>query len=273
MDLLRAAALGIVQGLTEFLPISSSGHLILVRAAFEWPDNGLAFDVGLHLGTMLALLIYFWRDWYEMGTAGLQDLVRHRLQLRDYRPESRLLLLIVLGSVPTAIVGLLFNDWFEANVRQAWLVALTLAVAGTIMLIADRSTRGTRGMDDIGLNDALLIGLAQACALVPGVSRSGATMTMALFRDFGRSDAARFAFLLGTPAFVGAGLLEAADLRSAVDGDVLELVIGFGTSFGVGLAVIHYLLRYLRTRTLVPFVVYRYGAAALTLIIAAVRVA
>ncbi len=273
MDLLRAAVLGVVQGLTEFLPVSSSGHLILVRAAFKWPDPGLAFDVGLHMGTMLALLLYFWRDWYTMGVAGLRDLSRHRLRVREYTPESRLLWLIALGSVPTAVIGLLFNDWFETNVREAWLVALTLAVVGTIMLVADRSTRGTRRILDVGLADALLIGLAQACALVPGVSRSGATMTMALFRDFGRSDAARFAFLLGTPAFVGAGILEAADLRSAMDGDFLELAVGFGTSLAVGVAVIHYLLRWLRTRTLVPFVVYRYGAAALTLLIAAARVA
>lgn len=273
MDLLRAAVLGIIQGLTEFLPVSSSGHLILVPALFKWPDQGLAFDVGLHLGTLVALLLYFWRDWWVMATCGLRDLGQHSLRFRKYQPESQLLWLIVLGSVPTAIVGLLFNDWFEANVRQAWLVALTLAVVATIMLIADRTTSDSRTVRDIGIRDAVFIGVAQACALVPGVSRSGATISMALFRDFRRNDAARFAFLLGTPAFVGAALFKAADLRSEMDGDFAQLAVGFLASAFVGLAVIHFLLRYLQTRNLVPFVMYRYGAAILTLVIAAARVA
>ncbi|MCK9519996.1 MAG: undecaprenyl-diphosphatase UppP [Dehalococcoidia bacterium] len=273
MDLLRAVVLGIIQGLTEFLPISSSGHLILVPALFKWPDQGLAFDVGLHLGTLVALLLYFWRDWWVMATTGLRDLGQHSLRFRKYQPESQLLWLIALGSVPTAIVGLLFDDWFEANVRQAWLVAVALAIVGTIMLVADRKTGDCRTVKDIGMRDAVFIGLAQACALVPGVSRSGATISMALFRDFRRSDAARFAFLLGTPAFVGAALFKSAEMRSDMDGGVTELAVGFLVSALVGLAVIHFLLRYLQTRNLVPFVAYRYGAAILTLVIAAVRVA
>lgn len=273
MDLLRAAILGIVQGLTEFLPVSSSGHLILIPALFNWPDQGLAFDVGLHLGTLVALLLYFWRDWWVMGTSALRDLGQHTFHFPRYRPESQLLWLIALGSIPTAIVGLLLNDWFEENVRQAWLVAIMLAVVATIMLVADRTTRECRTIRDIGVRDALLIGIVQACALVPGVSRSGATISTALFRDFTRNDAARFAFLLGTPAFVGAAILKANDLRSESGSELGELAVGFVASAIVGLVVIHFLLRYLRRRNLIPFVVYRYGAAALTLIIAAARVA
>jgi undecaprenyl-diphosphatase len=276
MDLLRAAILGIVQGLTEFLPVSSSGHLILVPALFRWPDQGLAFDVGLHVGTLLALLVYFWRDWLRMFASGLGDLRRHQLHMGAYQPESRLLWLIALGSVPAAVVGLFFNHWIEDNVRQAWLVAITLAGMGTAMLIADRLGRKERQMEGVagvGVVDALLIGVAQACALIPGVSRSGATMTMALGRGFRRDDAARFAFLLGTPAFVGAAALKARDLSGQSGREFAELGIGFTLSAVVGFAAIHLLLRYLRTRSLVPFVTYRYGVAVITLVIAGLRVA
>lgn len=272
-DLLRAAVLGTVQGITEFLPISSSGHLILVPALFRWPDQGLAFDVGLHLGTLLALLIYFWRDWQKMVTSGLADFWCHQFHMRSYRPESRLIWLLALGSVPAAVVGFLLNNWIEENVRQAWLVAVMLAIVATILLLADRLGRRTRTVGDIGVFDAVLVGCAQACALIPGVSRSGATMSMALFRDFSRNDAARFAFLLGTPAFVGAALLKAKDLSGDAAHEFDQMAVGFVFSAIVGLAAIHLLLRYLRTRSLVPFVLYRYGVAVITLVIAGIRVA
>lgn len=273
MHFVRAAVLGVVQGLTEFLPVSSSGHLILVPALFDWPDQGLSFDVGLHLGTLLALLVYFWHEWLAMARHGLADLRDHRLNFVSHSPESRLLWLIALGSVPAAIVGLLFNSWIEDNVRQPWLVAVMLALVATLMLLADRATRERRVLAGLRVPDAILIGVGQACALIPGVSRSGATITTALFRDFRRDDAARFAFLLGTPAFVGAALLKAKDLASESSHQYGELFVGLLCSAIVGFAVIHLLLRYLRTRSLVPFVAYRYGAAAVTLIIAAARVA
>ena len=273
MDLLRAAVLGIVQGLTEFLPVSSSGHLILVPALFRWPDQGLSFDVGLHLGTLLALLVYFWRDWVTMAAAGVVDLRAHGLRMRHYRPESRLLWLLALGSVPAAVAGLLFNHWIEDNVRQPWLVAITLAGVATVMLVAERRSRLMRRLDDVNVLDAVIVGAAQACALIPGVSRSGATMTAGLFRNLSRNDAARFAFLLGTPAFVGAALLKSNDLAGGSGREFDQLAIGFACSAVVGFLAIHLLLRYLRTRSLVPFVYYRYGVAALTLLIAAIRVA
>ena len=269
-DLLRAIILGIVQGLTEFLPISSSGHLILIPRLFGWEDQGLAFDVGLHVGTMLALLAYFWRDWWRMGISTLGDMGRERVNVRAYRPDSRLLLLIVLGSVPAGVVGLLFSDWIEEHVRQAWLVAVMLAVAGTVMLIADRFSERMRHMHSLGVRDAVLIGLAQATALIPGVSRSGATMSMALFLHLRRDDAARFAFLLGTPAFVGAALLKLGDLSGQSGNEWGQLAVGLATSAVVGFLVIHYLLRFLRTRTLLTFVVYRYAVAAITLVVLAV---
>lgn len=273
MHLVRAAILGIVQGLTEFLPISSSGHLILIPALFEWPDQGLSFDVGLHLGTLLALLVYFWREWLSMARHTLADLRVHHLEFSSHSPQSKLLWLIALGSIPAAIVGVLFNSWIEDNVRQAWLVALMLALVATIMLVADRWGGRWRRLGSLNVPDAILIGAGQACALIPGVSRSGATITTGLFRDFTRDDAARFAFLLGTPAFVGAALLKAKDLSGETTHQFGELAIGFACSAIVGFAVIHLLLRYLRRNSLIPFVAYRYGVAVLTLVIAAARVA
>ena len=273
MDYFRAAILGIVQGLAEFLPISSSGHLILVPALFNWPDQGLAFDVGLHMGTLLALLVYFWRDWWQMGRASLADIRVHSLHFREHSQRSQLLWLIVIGSVPTAIVGLLFDDWIEDNLRQPWLVAIALAGVGTVMLIADRRSKCERTLESLSVVDVVLIGVAQSAALFPGVSRSGATITMGLFRDFTRGAAARFAFLLGTPAFVGAAVLKSSELSSLSNHEVLELLIGFAFSGAVGFLVIHYLMRFLRTRTLMPFVIYRFMAAALTLIIGAIRTA
>ncbi len=273
MDYLRAAILGIVQGLSEFLPISSSGHLILVPALFKWPDQGLAFDVGLHVGTLCALLLYFWSDWWRMARSVVTDLTREGPRFKAYGADSRLFALIALGSVPAAIVGLLFNDWIEENLRQPWLVAIALAIVALVMLAADRRSRCSRTIAGITLVDAVVIGLAQATALFPGVSRSGATICAGLFRDFTRDSAARFAFLLGTPAFVGAALLKSKDIENLSGHQTNELLIGFVCSAIVGFLVIHLLLRFLRNRTLLPFVVYRLIVAALTLIIGAVRVA
>lgn len=269
MDLFRAAILGIIQGLSEFLPISSSGHLILVRALFQWPDQGLSFDVGLHIGTLLAVLAYFWRDWLSMFASGLVDLRDHKLRMNAYRPESRLLWLLALGSLPAAVIGLPLDKWFEENVRQAWMVALMLAAVATVMVVAEKRGSRDRTLSGIGVKDAIIIGLAQACALVPGVSRSGATMSAGLFRDLSRNDAARFAFLLGTPAFVGAAAVKSKDIA---DGPMSEFFIGFVCAAVVGFLAIHLLLRYLRTRSLLPFIVYRYALAALTIVIAAVRI-
>jgi len=273
MDFLRAAILGIVQGLAEFLPISSSGHLILVPALFGWEDQGLAFDVGLHVGTLVVLLVYFWRDWARMFGKGLRDFARHRFAFREHEQESRLLWLIAFGSIPAGVVGLLFDDWIEANVRQPWVVAIMLAVFGLVMLYADRRTRNHRTMEGIGLADAAFIGAAQALALIPGVSRSGATLCAGLFRDIRRDDAARFAFLLGTPAFVGAAALTARDLSGLSGHEYAELATGLVLSAAVGFAVIHLLLRYLRTQTLAPFVIYRFAVAAMTLVIGGIRMA
>jgi undecaprenyl-diphosphatase len=273
VDVVRAIVLGIVQGLTEFLPISSSGHLILVPALFGWEDQGLAFDVGLHGGTLLAVLAYFWRDWYLMFRSGVVDLVRHGAHVSAWRTDTRLLWLIAIGSIPAAMVGFLFEDWIAVNVRQPWLVAIMLAAMGTVMLIADRLAANRRLMASIGLTDAVLIGVAQAVALIPGVSRSGATVTVALARGIRREDAVRYAFLLGTPAFVGALIIKSNELAAFSGSEARDMLIGFTTSAVVGFAAIHFLLRWVRTRSLLVFVLYRYAVAIVTLGITAIRAA
>jgi len=273
VDLVRAVVLGIVQGLTEFLPVSSSGHLVLIPALFGWDDQGLAFDVGLHGGTLLALLAYFWRDWYVMFRTGLADLARHGARVSYWRTDTRLLWLLALGSLPAGVVGLLFNDWIEAHVRQPWLVAIMLALMGTVMLLADRLAANRRPIATVGMTDALIIGVGQALALVPGVSRSGATVTAGLARGLRREDAVRFAFLLGTPAFVGALLLKSADLAALSGTEARDMLVGFATSAIVGFVAIHFLLRWVRTRSLLVFVLYRYAVAMLALAIGAYRIA
>jgi undecaprenyl-diphosphatase len=188
-----------------------------------------------------------------------------------YTVDGRLLWLIALGSIPAAIVGVLFNSWFEDNVRQAWLVAITMSSVALVLLAGEWYARHRRTLADLNAVDAAIIGTAQAIALVPGVSRSGATITGGLFRELRREDAARFAFLLGTPAFIGAALLKARDLSGESGHEWTLLAIGFVCSAVVGFAVIHFLLRYLRTRTLLVFVFYRFAVAALVLIVYAIR--
>jgi undecaprenyl-diphosphatase len=270
-DLLRAIVLGIVQGLTEFIPVSSSGHLILVPALFKWPDQGLAFDAGLHAGTLAALLLYFYRDWLRMLLAFLRDASRERMRIARYSPDARFLLLLAAGTIPAAVIGLLFDDWIGENVREPWIVALTLAGAGIVMLAADRTARRNRQLESVNFRDTMIVGAAQAVALIPGVSRSGATISAGLWRGFERADAARFAFLLGTPAFAGAALLKAPDLELGSGSEAAELIVGIAASFIVGLAAIRYLLLWLQRGGLMPFVLYRFGVAALTLTIGALR--
>lgn len=257
-----------VQGLAEFLPISSSGHLILVPAFLGWEDQGLAFDVGLHVGTFVALFAYFWRDWLAMTTATAADVASHKLAIRRYSQPGRLLTGIVVGTVPAALVGVLFDDWVEANLRTPTVVAFGLIAGAALLWVADHTLRSRRTVAELSLPLAFGIGLGQALALIPGVSRSGATLTFGLFAGLDRPTAARFSFLLGTPAFVGAGLLEAPVLRDASAAQNVQLAIGLLTSATVGLFVIHVLLGFLRTRTLLPFVVYRLclGATVLMLI-------
>ena len=262
MDELRAFVVGLVQGLSEFLPISSSGHLIVVRELFHWHflKDDLTFDVALHLGTTVAVLAYFWREWLEMLGALLPGQKPAWLRANPGSIyNSRFLMLLVVGSLPAAIVGLPLEHWVEDKVRSPEVVGVMLAVFAVVLLLAERLGRKVRQIGAAGLGDAVVIGCAQAVALVPGVSRSGVTITTALARGFRREDAARFSFLLATPVIVGAGLVKMAQAvhDGIPSGDVPVLLVGTVTAAVVGWASIGYLLRLVQTQSFAPFVVYR----------------
>jgi undecaprenyl-diphosphatase len=255
----QALVLGAVQGLTEFLPVSSSAHLVIVPWLLNWSDPGLAFDVALHMGTLLALLLYYWRDWLDMG-----------ISLADGRPlPRRLLLMIVVASIPGAAAGLLLEKQAETIFRSPGLIAIALALLGIALWVADAFGAKKRKIEDIGLIDALLIGLSQALAIVPGVSRSGATMTTARILGIDRPDAANFSFLMATPIIAGAGLVEARKFLQA--GLSAQLGWGFIASTVFGLLAIAGLLRFLRTRTYRPFAIYRIVLAAIVVAVVLAR--
>jgi undecaprenyl-diphosphatase len=271
MDELRAIVIGLVQGLTEFLPISSSGHLIVVREMFHWHflEDDLTFDVALHLGTTVAVLAYFWREWLQMLAALLP---RRKTTSVPANPgsiyNSRFLMLLVVGSMPAAVVGFALNDWVENEVRSPLVVGAMLIVFGLVLLFAERLGQKVRQIAGAGWGDALLVGCAQAVSLVPGVSRSGITITAALVRGFRREDAARFSFLLATPVIVGAGSLKM--MQAIHDGipssDVPVLLVGTVTASIVGWASIGYLLRMVQTQSYAPFIAYRVLAGVFFLV-------
>jgi undecaprenyl-diphosphatase len=256
----QAIVLGIVQGLTEFLPVSSSGHLILIPWLLKWQvDPGLAFDVVLHLGTLLALIVFYWREWLEMGLS----------LVNGDRVRRRLLFLLIVASVPGAIIGVLLEKQAETIFRSPVLIAVTLATLGIILWAADAFGSKKRKIDDLTFVDALLIGLSQALAIIPGVSRSGATITTARMLGIERADAANFSFLMATPIIAGAGLHEAHKAFSS--GLTPQLGWGFGASAVFGLIAIVWLLNYVRTNTYRPFAIYRIVLAAIVVAVALAR--
>lgn len=274
MDLiLQALVMGVVQGLTEFLPISSSGHLILLPWLFGWTDpfiESLAFSVVLHGGTLAALLVYFRDDWFRLVPAGLAT-----MRDRSFRgdPDRRLAWLLAASTVPAAVAALLLNDLIEANTRRVGLVALTLVVAGAVLWLADRWGPRTRTMDKLTFRGALGIGLAQTLALVPGVSRSGISMSAALLAGLDRADAVRFSFLMATPITAMAVAYETLKLlKGEVGGaDPALMVVGVVSSFAAGILAIAVLLRYVRTRSFGVFVAYRVVLAAVVVGLLLVR--
>ncbi len=277
MSWIEAIILGITQGLTEFLPISSSGHLIIVPWLFGWETPGLAFDAALHLGTLVAVFFYFWREIVAMVKA-IPLVLRKRTTLLKSSAEedeqtfyARLGLLIVIGSIPGGIIGLLaqdrIDDFFHSDTnenRAIVIIAVLLAIFGVILWLADRYGKEVRPLKSIRVPDAVTIGVAQAVALMPGVSRSGITLTAGLFRDFKRADAARFSFLLGIPLVSIAGLKGLTDLVQAdpSGAEMARIVAGMAASAISGFAAISFLLRYLQTSSTTVFVVYRLIVAA-----------
>lgn len=288
MDLsyLEAILLGLVQGLTEFLPISSSGHLIVIPWLFEIPSPGLEFDVSLHLGTLVAVLIYFRNDFLAMARA-IPRALRNPVELMKTPAESeeeksaKLLWLIALGCIPGATIGLTLessiDEFFHSDdnkTRAVVIVAIAMMALGAMLFVAERVATHRRDVEQLNVRDAVIIGCAQAlAALVPGVSRSGATITAGLFRDFKRADAARFSFLLGAPLIAGAGaksLIEIAGSEFS-SRDYLIFATGILTAAVSGLFAIAFLLRFLQSRSTLVFVGYRFAFGIMVLLVALSR--
>jgi undecaprenyl-diphosphatase len=262
VDLISAALLGVVQGLTEFLPVSSSGHLILARAFFGWDPGrfGIAFDVACHVGTLLAIVAFFIGDVGRLIAAAPGALTG-----KDGEYE-RLGRLIIAGTIPIVIVGGLFADVIEAQLRSPLIVAITLAIGGIGLIVAERIGRKSRDARTLGFGEAIAIGCAQALALIPGISRSGSTLTLALFLNVERASAARFVFLMSLPAVIAAGAKEAIDLREVglASLPVTILAVGLVVSAIVGYITVKYFVRYLAHHSLEVFAYYRFVLAAFT---------
>ncbi|MGH8251730.1 MAG: undecaprenyl-diphosphate phosphatase [Steroidobacteraceae bacterium] len=264
MTPLHAIVLAIVQGLSEFLPISSSGHLILVPHFLGWDDQGLAFDVAVHVGTLFAVVGYFRAQLLRMLVAWFRSLTG-----RGMTPDARLAWCIVVGTIPVGIVGLLFGGLIEAMLRNPLFVAGTLSIFGLLMWVADRLGRRERDEYSVGWRDALLIGCAQALALMPGTSRSGVTMTMARILGLTREAAARFSFLLAVPGIAMAGAYELLQLIQAPAGGVNwpMMSLGIVVSAITGYLCIHWLLKFIGRIGLAPFALYRFALAALIVLV------
>jgi undecaprenyl-diphosphatase len=270
VDFLQAVVLGVIQGLTEFLPISSSAHLRIFPELFGWGDPGAAFTAVVQIGTELAVLIYFWRDIWRIASTWLKSLVRpeYRGQL-----DARMGWFIILGSVPIVILGIALKDTIETEFRSLWIIGTMLIVMGIVLGIADKVGSTEKTLKQLTLRDAIFMGLAQALALIPGVSRSGATLSMGRFLGYDRETATRYAFLLAIPAVIGAGVFQLKDIPNG------ENLYGWGptivatiVSFIVGYAAIAWLLRYVTTHSYTPFVIYRIALGAATLALVATGV-
>lgn len=260
MTILQAIVLGIVQGLTEFLPISSSAHLRIVPALLGWDDPGTAFTAVTQIGTETAVILFFWRDIWRIGATWMRSLFRPELRSQL---DARMGWYVILGTIPIAVLGLLFEKQIDTVARDLRLIAATLIGLGLVLLLADRTARNAKGIERLNLRDALVYGFAQALALIPGVSRSGATISAGLFLGYERAAAARYAFLLAIPAVVASGLYKLPDIVAG-DGPSLPLtLLATALAFVTGYASIAWLLRYVSTHSYLPFVVYRIALGGL----------
>jgi len=257
MPIYQAVVLAIVQALTEFLPISSTAHLVLIPWLFGWKDGGLTFDVALHAGTLVAVIIYFFRDWVQIVAQGFG---LNAGSDPDLKQNRSLLWLLAAGSIPIGIVGYLFDKQADTTWRQPYVIGTMLIVVGVVMWMAERRRIGSKSLSTIQLSDSIAVGLAQAVSVIPGTSRSGATISAGLFRNMNREAAARFSFLLSTPAIAAAVLKKFWDVRKegGIPADMrAPIVVGIVVSGLLGAVVIAFFLRYLRRSSLMPFVYYR----------------
>lgn len=255
MSIFEALVLGLVQGLTEFIPVSSSGHLLITHEILGSSENTLAFDVALHVGTLLALILYFRKELWNLA-----------INLFANNKQGRLARLLIIATIPAVVAGLLFSDYIDNNLRTPTIVAVTLAVAGVIMLLADRISKNNKNSNEVSTKQGMIVGLTQTLALVPGVSRSGATMTAGLFSGLGRVQAARFSFLLAIPIIAGS----AAGIFLKDGGEVstggAQLALGMLAAFVSGMFAIKFLLGVIGKVGLKPFAYYRFVVAIVVLI-------
>lgn len=269
MNVLEAAVLGVTQGLTEFLPVSSSGHLVILPELLGMPKPTVAFDVLMHLATLVAVVGYFAGDWYRMVVAFVAP---GRLPGRTAAIWRRLAIWLAVGTVPAALAGVLLQSFFESLFSSTLAVGIFLMVTAGLLVVADmvagRTAQRRRTLDDMGLLDALVVGCYQALAIAPGLSRSGATMAGGVFLGLDRPAAARFSFLLSVPVILGAGLISARDLGAGISGgDAVAYAVAGVAALISGLVAIHVLLRYLRSHRLWPFAAYTFVLGGLVVIL------
>jgi undecaprenyl-diphosphatase len=269
MNLVQAVSYGLVQGIAEFLPVSSSGHLVVLPWLLDWEDPGLAFDVALHFGTLLAVLAYFHKDLLRLAGAFVRSVAERKI---GGDVDRRMAWLVLLASIPGGAVGYLAEHAAEGWFRQPWKVAVAMIALGVVLWAVDALASRARSFDKINLRDALLIGLAQACAVVPGVSRSGATITAARALGLDREASARFSFLLYVPIVLGASLKKGVEMLHGGRLGSAEL-LAIAISAASGFVAIGLLLRLVRTRSYLPFAIYRllFGGAVLALWLARAR--
>ncbi len=266
---LEAILLGALQGLTEFLPISSSAHLAIFPQLFGRPDPGASFTAVTQIGTELAVILYFAKDIWRIASTWTRSLWRPSLRGHI---DARMGWYIIIGTLPIAIAGVVLENTIQTTFRNLWVIGANLIVFGLILGIADRLGANARPLDRLNLRDALLYGAAQMLALVPGVSRSGATISMGLGLGYRREAATRYAFLLAIPAVVASAIFQLPDVSASAEPGMAKTIVATVVAFFVGYAVIAWLLRYLRTRSFLPFVIYRVALGILVLILLSVGV-
>jgi len=259
VDLIQSIILGTIQGITEFFPISSTAHLILLPWFFAWKDQGLTFDVALHVGSLIAIIFYFWRDWVLIISEFLKS-VAHRSF--EGRPSGRIGVFLLIATVPGALSGFLFEKDAAGLLRNPLTIAFMISAFGLLLYISDRFSRRNKTIEDMNFKDCIIIGLAQALAIIPGVSRSGITITGAMFRNYKRDEAARFSFLMAAPLIAGAGIFESRHLSYA-DVASVPFAAGFLASAVFAFLAIKYLLRFVRKESYTIFVIYRLLLAVL----------
>jgi len=259
LDLLQSIILGAIQGITEFFPVSSTAHLVLLPWFFSWTDQGLPFNVALHMGSLIAIIYYFWRDWILIIKEFLQSVLKGSF---EGRPNGKTGLYLVIATVPGALAGLLFEEYAAGLLRHPLSIAFSLSFFGVVLYFSDRVSKKNKTVGEMNIVDCIIIGLSQALAIIPGVSRAGITITGAMFRNLNREEAAKFSFLLGAPLIAGAGVFEARHLEYSAVMSV-PFIAGVLASAVFAFLAIKYLLRFVRKSSYTVFVIYRLGLAVL----------